>query len=71
MNKEKQMGREIFEEVRGTARIEFDGRSFVVPVHSAYDVDMLIEHSRYLATRHNGVQVSVGERVFQVAPTQD
>lgn len=51
---------------RGTARIEFDGRSFVLPAADPYDVDTLLDHSRYLAGRYGQARIFVGGKTWQV-----
>ena len=55
---------------RGTARILFEGRSFVLPASSPYDLELLLDHSRYLASRHGGVKIQLSGQTWLVSPAQ-
>lgn len=61
------MSEHEFRKARGTACIRFGGRSFVLPASDPYDLDVVLEHSRYLAARHGGAEIQIGGQSWHIA----
>jgi hypothetical protein len=54
--------------MRGIARIFYPDGELMVPAQTPYDVEILLDHAHWYATRYGGVRLELEQDVWSVIP---